>query len=209
MYERKEPLPVPSDFSFPYAPPYRIQIDFMKQLFTVLESKAIGIFESPTGTGKSLSLTCGALQWLHDHKALFRSELQTRLELIRKEITELEITNSKTSDWISGGFEIVQKKSSMAELNRLLTEVNKYDERIKDIIEKRTIEFNRKKQFKELAIQRSNSQTLNTNPTSDSNPTVSDVDGDDFLIDIDDDDEYDFNQDSNEKPYADTKVHEN
>lgn len=37
-------------FGFPYASPYQIQIDFMKNLFTTIEQKKLGIFESPTGT---------------------------------------------------------------------------------------------------------------------------------------------------------------
>jgi len=60
----------------------------MRSLYAAIESKAVGIFESPTGTvflpgfnvpielvfadeggqGKSLSLICGALTWLRDHK---------------------------------------------------------------------------------------------------------------------------------------------
>jgi chromosome transmission fidelity protein 1 len=66
----------PPDFHHPFTP-YKIQSDFMKALYSTLESKSIGIFESPTGTvspltaliqGKSLSLICGALTWLRDHK---------------------------------------------------------------------------------------------------------------------------------------------
>ncbi|XP_023420239.1 ATP-dependent DNA helicase DDX11 isoform X1 [Cavia porcellus] len=53
------------DFPFPF-PPYSIQKDFMAKLYHVLEAGKIGIFESPTGTGKSLSLICGALTWLRD-----------------------------------------------------------------------------------------------------------------------------------------------
>eukprot|EP01012_Entosiphon_sulcatum_P023723 TRINITY_DN2883_c0_g1_i1.p1 TRINITY_DN2883_c0_g1~~TRINITY_DN2883_c0_g1_i1.p1 ORF type:complete len:657 (-),score=73.87 TRINITY_DN2883_c0_g1_i1:402-2372(-) len=54
-----------NDFEFPYSP-YQIQLDFMSNLYTVLKSQQVGIFESPTGTGKSLSLICGALKWLND-----------------------------------------------------------------------------------------------------------------------------------------------
>ncbi|XP_045685142.1 putative ATP-dependent RNA helicase DDX11-like protein 8 isoform X2 [Phyllostomus hastatus] len=52
-------------FPFPFTP-YSIQEDFMAELYQVLEAGKIGIFESPTGTGKSLSLICGALTWLRD-----------------------------------------------------------------------------------------------------------------------------------------------
>ncbi|NWX41849.1 DDX11 helicase, partial [Steatornis caripensis] len=52
-------------FPFPYAP-YLIQERFMAALYSALEGGRVGIFESPTGTGKSLSLICGALSWLRD-----------------------------------------------------------------------------------------------------------------------------------------------
>ncbi|KAJ5154120.1 uncharacterized protein N7500_009559 [Penicillium coprophilum] len=40
----------------------------MQALYTCLEESKIAVFESPTGTGKSLSLICGSLTWLRDHK---------------------------------------------------------------------------------------------------------------------------------------------
>ncbi|KAI9017958.1 helicase C-terminal domain-containing protein [Phycomyces nitens] len=56
----------PSEFGFPYDA-YSIQNDFMKTLYNVFTESKIGIFESPTGTGKSLSLICGSLKWLNDN----------------------------------------------------------------------------------------------------------------------------------------------
>ena len=39
----------PGYFPFPF-PPYDIQEQFMKQLYSVIESGNVGLFESPTGT---------------------------------------------------------------------------------------------------------------------------------------------------------------
>uniref|UniRef100_A0A2K5D6F7 DEAD/H-box helicase 11 n=1 Tax=Aotus nancymaae TaxID=37293 RepID=A0A2K5D6F7_AOTNA len=64
-------------FPFPFTP-YSIQKDFMAELYRVLEAGKIGIFESPTGTGKSLSLICGALSWLRDFEQK-KHEEETRL----------------------------------------------------------------------------------------------------------------------------------
>ncbi|XP_064277262.1 ATP-dependent DNA helicase DDX11 isoform X3 [Passer domesticus] len=64
---------VPGRFPFPYTP-YRIQEQFMEALYGALEAGRVGIFESPTGTGKSLSLICGALSWLRDCEEKRRQE---------------------------------------------------------------------------------------------------------------------------------------
>ena len=53
------------DYSFPVTP-YPIQVDFMNDLYDCLSNCKGGIFESPTGTGKSLSIICGSLTFLTD-----------------------------------------------------------------------------------------------------------------------------------------------
>lgn len=55
-------------FYHPYDP-YDIQIDFMKALNeTLTGGYKIGIFESPTGTGKTLSLICSTMSWLRSRR---------------------------------------------------------------------------------------------------------------------------------------------
>ena len=54
-------------YDFPY-PPYNIQVDFMKKLVDVIEKGQIGVFESPTGTGKTLSIICGVLTWFKEKR---------------------------------------------------------------------------------------------------------------------------------------------
>ncbi|KAG1776173.1 helicase C-terminal domain-containing protein [Suillus placidus] len=62
-------LPTPSNFpAFPYDPPYSIQIDLMSHVYTSIEKRQVTIVESPTGTGKTLSLLCSSLSWLVDEK---------------------------------------------------------------------------------------------------------------------------------------------
>lgn len=55
------------DFHHPFTP-YDIQQELMEAIYDCIEDGKVGIFESPTGTGKSLSLICASLTWLREHK---------------------------------------------------------------------------------------------------------------------------------------------
>uniref|UniRef100_A0A6J0T893 ATP-dependent DNA helicase DDX11 isoform X1 n=1 Tax=Pogona vitticeps TaxID=103695 RepID=A0A6J0T893_9SAUR len=117
-------------FPFPYTP-YAIQEEFMAKLYEVLETGKIGIFESPTGTGKSLSLICGALSWLQDFE---EKKKQEEARLLAAEINEKDTkgqlkqdsTASVASqpstgdpDWIT---QFVQKKEEREMTQRLKEE---------------------------------------------------------------------------------------
>lgn len=72
-------------FHHPYEP-YDIQLGFMQKLYQCIEDGNVGIFESPTGTGKSLSLICAALTWLRDdeRRRLFGEEAKGGLDWLDK-----------------------------------------------------------------------------------------------------------------------------
>ena len=57
-----------TEFSFPFTP-YAVQRDLMRELYGVCAGGGVGVFESPTGTGKSLSVICSTLQWRADEEA--------------------------------------------------------------------------------------------------------------------------------------------
>lgn len=67
------------DFHHPYSP-YDVQLQFMREAYSVLDrgSGQIGILESPTGTGKSLSLICASMTWLRNFK---RKEFGASLQI--------------------------------------------------------------------------------------------------------------------------------
>ncbi|KUI62493.1 ATP-dependent RNA helicase chl1 [Cytospora mali] len=67
------------DFHHPYTP-YDVQLEFMKTAYNVLDhgNGQIGILESPTGTGKSLSLICASMTWLRNFK---RKEFGASLQI--------------------------------------------------------------------------------------------------------------------------------
>ncbi|GBE87470.1 ATP-dependent DNA helicase CHL1 [Sparassis crispa] len=61
-------LTTPEAFpAFPFTP-YHIQLDLMRHLYTSIEDRKVSIVESPTGTGKTLSLLCASLTWLRDEQ---------------------------------------------------------------------------------------------------------------------------------------------
>lgn len=88
-------------YNHPYEP-YEIQLSFMRTLYETLDSKKVGIFESPTGTGKTLSLICPTLTWVRDAE---KRGLDAKLKAIENSkgpewsltaAKEMEIENHKT-----------------------------------------------------------------------------------------------------------------
>jgi chromosome transmission fidelity protein 1 len=70
----------PKNFHHPFQP-YEIQQTFMQAVYDCIEQGKVGILESPTGTGKSLSLICGSLTWLREHKRKKLDEAMQNIEV--------------------------------------------------------------------------------------------------------------------------------
>ncbi|XP_056648958.1 regulator of telomere elongation helicase 1 homolog [Diorhabda sublineata] len=59
--------------SFPFEP-YAIQTEYMEKVLECLQNETNGVLESPTGTGKTLSLLCSTLAWLELKKIQIKAQ---------------------------------------------------------------------------------------------------------------------------------------
>lgn len=132
---RIKTIPTPDQFDFPYVP-YQIQEQFMRALFSVIENKKIGIFESPTGTGKTLTLMSSSLKWFTENQICVRDDLKERILMLEKEVQSMEEKNKKSTDWLDGQYDTLQKRQQMNELKTQLSLMDEYDKRIAELKEK-------------------------------------------------------------------------
>ena len=72
------------NYDFPYKP-YDIQIKLMNKLYESFENGLISIIESPTGTGKSLSIICSLSKWMEDYKSKQQRNLENKINELRKQ----------------------------------------------------------------------------------------------------------------------------
>ncbi|XP_076181321.1 regulator of telomere elongation helicase 1 isoform X2 [Ptiloglossa arizonensis] len=59
--------------NFPFKP-YSVQEEYMTKVIECLQNSKNGVLESPTGTGKTLSLLCSSLSWLLTKKAQLQAQ---------------------------------------------------------------------------------------------------------------------------------------
>lgn len=202
MFNRKESLKIPESFEFPFSP-YHIQQEFMEKLFDVIECKGIGIFESPTGTGKSLTLTCGSLKWLVDNNEAEKSELKrTQLEL-QDRISER--TRAETSDWIDSQFETIALKEELQRLKLVYEFIQKYDRKLMEI--KRNVhKMKRLKTFAGVS-KTAKKSTPETNDTEKEEKLGdSDLELNECNSSDDDDNNEEVKEEKAESPYRPTKI---
>uniref|UniRef100_H3DPG5 DEAD/H (Asp-Glu-Ala-Asp/His) box helicase 11 n=1 Tax=Tetraodon nigroviridis TaxID=99883 RepID=H3DPG5_TETNG len=116
-----------TEFPFPYQP-YDIQQQFMQALYSAVDQGKVGIFESPTGTGKSLSLICGALSWLSDFEEKRRQERAALLQEGEAALSSAAQSSSSSAepDWIT---EFVQRKAERDLVSKLKDEELKRQKR--------------------------------------------------------------------------------
>ena len=211
-YDRE--VQVPDSFPFPYEKPYEIQLNFMKALYKTLELGKIGIFESPTGTGKSLSVICGAMKWLTDFKANEKKELD---KILLEEEEEKKKNSAKVStafDWLTEYQENFDKKQEGLARKEYLDKQVKLEKSYQDLKTKAKYQLKQKKYNEERKVlQNKNAKDLENNlendKKSEDHENMSKYDQDlildDYKSDDEDDFKQDFDEDVNEKPQT-TKI---
>uniref|UniRef100_A0A2A4IVS0 DNA 5'-3' helicase n=1 Tax=Heliothis virescens TaxID=7102 RepID=A0A2A4IVS0_HELVI len=130
-------------FPFPFKP-YDIQEKFMRELYSTLEKQHLGIFESPTGTGKSLSICCGALKWLKDSNQKILNDLENEVAKLKAEISN----STASDDWLTEEYEKIKKNQTLVTLQLKLDKIKK-----------------RKELFDQLKIRVSKQKTNSANKT--------------------------------------------
>ncbi|KAI1499272.1 helicase C-terminal domain-containing protein [Biscogniauxia marginata] len=116
------------DFHHPYTP-YDVQTKFMTTVYNILQQGEgrVGILESPTGTGKSLSLICAALTWLRNHKR----------ECYERSIVEATKEFKDEPDWIVS--QMLKRKHE-----ELLTQWEEREARLKNVRAKEKLDEERR-----------------------------------------------------------------
>ncbi|XP_072940109.1 ATP-dependent DNA helicase DDX11 [Epargyreus clarus] len=108
------------NFPFPFQP-YAIQEKFMKELYATIDGNRLGIFESPTGTGKSLSICCSALQWLKDSNRKVLEDLEKEIQELKNEIA----SQADADDWLQQEYEKIKKNQTLIALQNKLDKMKR------------------------------------------------------------------------------------
>ena len=110
--------------NFPFTP-YDIQIDYMRKVLECLDNSQHGLLESPTGTGKTLSLLCSSLAWLEKNKA--SAQLAARYAQMSGEAGSGEVPALPTR------YKVIYSSRTHSQLSQAVAELGRTSYRSVDI----------------------------------------------------------------------------
>lgn len=88
------------EFGFPF-PPYAIQVELMQCMQKAMDESGIAILESPTGTGKTLSIICSSLSWLLHQRRTAKDQAVSQSEKLLQDIEDMSLKSGGDCDWVS------------------------------------------------------------------------------------------------------------
>ncbi|KAL7744472.1 hypothetical protein ACLKA6_001847 [Drosophila palustris] len=114
---------------FPFEP-YEVQRAYMEKVIICLRDGTNGVLESPTGTGKTLSLLCSSLAWLRTrqsevelNKQKMQQELQKPTSAASALSNEVAAAINKANNW--GVPKVVYASRTHSQLNQAMRELKR------------------------------------------------------------------------------------
>ncbi|XP_020282942.1 ATP-dependent DNA helicase DDX11 [Pseudomyrmex gracilis] len=200
-------METPQEFPFPF-PAYEIQKQFMKELYECLENGKLGLFESPTGTGKSLSIICGALKWLIDHEKWEKQKLLSAIEEIDE---KLKNCNISSDNWFAEQTEQIELNAEKQPLQSKLNALVDYEgekEKFKKLIEsKKTAGTKTIKKLKQYSTKHTTEQFAESSKSEkEDDLDVCDIEKNLILEDVLSNSESSEEEDKEEPLFKNTKI---
>uniref|UniRef100_A0A7E4V6S2 Helicase ATP-binding domain-containing protein n=1 Tax=Panagrellus redivivus TaxID=6233 RepID=A0A7E4V6S2_PANRE len=127
----------PRNFNFPYQP-YSLQTQLMTDMYHIFAQRQVGILESPTGTGKTLSSLCAVLTFIRDEHQTKRNNIDKK----RKRVEELRKTDDNET------FE--ESLEKLKEKDRCQKEADEMDDKMKRVEQRVEAAKRRMKDYKKV-----------------------------------------------------------
>lgn len=133
------------DYSHPYSP-YKIQNELMDAIYDTVDGGfKIGLFESPTGTGKTLSIICATMTWLREFKRDNDAALTISKEL---DTSEDEESSEDEPEWVKTAHRksvLSRTKGKAIDYEKHLQDLERNIPTIHEVQEKKRKPFKKKK----------------------------------------------------------------
>lgn len=110
---------------FPFEP-YDVQTAYMEKVISCLRDGTNGVLESPTGTGKTLSLLCSSLAWLLSRKADMQSLVQRNARggaAAQQAVNEFNAIQLRNASW--GIPKIIYASRTHSQLTQAMQELKR------------------------------------------------------------------------------------
>uniref|UniRef100_A0A182PWK2 Regulator of telomere elongation helicase 1 homolog n=1 Tax=Anopheles epiroticus TaxID=199890 RepID=A0A182PWK2_9DIPT len=116
--------------NFPFEP-YELQKNYMTKVIECLQKKTNGVLESPTGTGKTLSLLCSSMAWLLHMKSKQKNHgtdtnekpLPTELSNLKNPSLDLEQDPAQQQHSMDAKIKIIYASRTHSQLSQAMQEL--------------------------------------------------------------------------------------